>query len=169
MYFLCIVFNAQIGSDFSSSSYIERIALCVYDFHKIYANSFEDDQKLTVLDFPAPKNQVRNRRRSVRFRDEICPLILMHWSLPASVSEMKLLSSWPEKKHPAETEKCVFSLVNRASRTFCILSINTDKLWHQGGDGRISSCSTYAGPQSAVVSFRKPREPKQKDEHQEHK
>lgn len=51
-----IVFNSQIGSDFSSSSYIERTALCVYDFHKIYANSFEDDQKLTVLDFPAPKN-----------------------------------------------------------------------------------------------------------------
>ena len=47
-------------SDFSLSSEIEKRGLCAYDFHKSYAISFEDDQKLTVLGFAAPKNRVSN-------------------------------------------------------------------------------------------------------------
>lgn len=47
-------------------------------FIKIYAISFEDDEKLTVLDYAAPKNWVSNRIWVVRSRDGICPLTLMH-------------------------------------------------------------------------------------------
>lgn len=74
---------------------------------------------------------------------------------------MKLLFPLQEAKSPVEKEKCVLCLVSKAGRALCVLSVNTDKLGHQEAGG-VSSCSTYSGHRSAMISFVKPTEPKQR-------
>lgn len=67
LYRMCVFLTSQVvQASFFHLQYIQRRVLQAYGLYKIWAVSFEDEQRLTVLDFGAATSRLANRMRFQR-------------------------------------------------------------------------------------------------------